>query len=122
MFDNHTVLWYANQQLNVPKTQNFRRGNSPCESESAQGLSSRLYFFLFERRSSVKQQKSGRIALRLSEEERRKVDQVATLTGCNLSEAVRRMVRATRLEPVATLSTNSDASGLSLATTTGISR
>jgi hypothetical protein len=44
--------------------------------------------------------KDERIAVRLSQEELAKVQTVAALTDCTMSEAVRRIVRATRLQPV----------------------
>ncbi len=47
--------------------------------------------------------KIERIALRLTENEIEKVQEVARVTGCNLSEAVRQMVRNTRLEPVSVI-------------------
>jgi hypothetical protein len=47
--------------------------------------------------------KDARIGVRLTEDEIEKVQQVANLTGCNLSEAVRLMVRGTQLKTVAVI-------------------
>jgi hypothetical protein len=44
--------------------------------------------------------KDARIGLRLTEDELVKVEQVATLRGCTLSEAVRLMVRGTQVKSV----------------------
>lgn len=50
--------------------------------------------------------KEARIGLRLTEEELVKVEQIATLRGCTLSEAVRLMVRGTQVKTVAVVEIN----------------
>jgi hypothetical protein len=39
----------------------------------------------------------------MTPEEKAKVEQVATLDGCTLSEAMRRVIRGTRFEPVSVI-------------------
>jgi hypothetical protein len=69
--------------------------------------------------------KEARIALRLTEQELGKVEHIAELRGCTLSEAVRSMVRGTVVKSVNLIEitpTNSNAAGLVLPDTSGIAR
>lgn len=58
-------------------------------------------FYIFERDLSMKQagaQRHERIGVRLNQEEVEKVKKIADFAGCSFSEAVRRVIRATRVE------------------------